>query len=597
MQFIRIVKRHGRSLLFHLRDYKEQSFLRVGALLTAVIILPLGSYLQQIFVAAFDTHQTSIVEAAYGASSVSYTISEPYETIWMIGFLIIGISSFFSIRNGSTLKSATFSISLVFFFGLTALDVIGFFIYRNDGLGVSVLANLLGASLVALLYAIVVSVSHRLGSNEVRSAAPISYASVGLLLVLVSCVFSAAYTALMVPIAVKVYAEAYAPTQVYYANPPIDEDIEEEEFRRMSFVGPVWPEESAKGMYFTGEAPHLNYSSLSKHDRSEVEISFFSDCITSDSRNLPKNDFSLKFSDISKISIGSNGVVDRVVISSPQYLDVDWADSVFGLFWVSEDARLDAGDAGGDITSEEGERVSTFLNKPESVRLVSQEELTILWQASVYKSEGDGENRVSGKAHKNLTLQIDEWEKDVTVQPKVAEFTDQILDCRPISVDDAASVAAALTLKISLKVHPNKGALRERFGSSEFTVDHGSLWLTDVNPDMFDGRSFGYLSFVAIPGGVSFVEVNGTPIKFPNDETVIWARGELEGRYQGRAKFVVAGDAHYLWTDQKRLNPTIWERLSSEERLWLLGALGALLITLGRLLFPILRSDWKVQLL
>lgn len=98
--------------------------------------------------------------------------------------------------------------------------------------------------------------------------------------------------------------------------------------------------------------------------------------------------------------------------------------------------------------------------------------------------------------------------------------------------------------------------------------------------------SLGVASGISVIGNISRAQLDGTEVKFNKDDGLD-GFGRFRGRMDGNG-YEIRGLAEGLWRNQRRVNPTRWERMPTEVQATLLAALGLILLGLGRLLMKLL---------
>jgi hypothetical protein len=115
-------------------------------------------------------------------------------------------------------------------------------------------------------------------------------------------------------------------------------------------------------------------------------------------------------------------------------------------------------------------------------------------------------------------------------------------------------------------------------------------WATieaDERKDLAESQ-VGMAEILMIGEGLSSLVVAGRKIEVgPKDALV--AVGEIDGEYDKDANLLLTGEARNLWLNDKRLNPTKWERLAVEVQLFVITTLLAAGLGIARSFRPIIR--------
>lgn len=118
----------------------------------------------------------------------------------------------------------------------------------------------------------------------------------------------------------------------------------------------------------------------------------------------------------------------------------------------------------------------------------------------------------------------------------------------------------------------------------------GWVQFTDLRPDQIGHRSLGNLGALQIRGNISDLRINDAPMVVHQIEAYT-ALGDLSAAYGDKGDIRVWGQAKRLWKDQGRLNPTKWEQLGWEVKLFLIGLVGAVAAFLGPIVAKRFRTN------
>jgi hypothetical protein len=166
-------------------------------------------------------------------------------------------------------------------------------------------------------------------------------------------------------------------------------------------------------------------------------------------------------------------------------------------------------------------------------------------------------------------------------------YTGGRLNCRsaPASaVDRAAALATAFDATLVAEI------IQRRDESRFYAVDSGRLsvsgidgWVKIDSPEVGDvsGRALGEAFGITFAGKVVGATIDGVELK-PSEQDGFDAYGEFRGTLEDSG-YRIEGSAKGLWRNQHRMNPTRWERMSTELQATLLGALGVILFALAKL--------------
>lgn len=145
---------------------------------------------------------------------------------------------------------------------------------------------------------------------------------------------------------------------------------------------------------------------------------------------------------------------------------------------------------------------------------------------------------------------------------------------------------------VLVKVSRKENALLASEEDIGFRVSGGGgfLALGGLQPEQLANHSLGSLQMLQVRGNVTdLVLDDSTATALPlNTYTAV---GELQTAYGIEGKLRVSGQAKRLWKDQSRMNPTKWEKLGWEAKLFILGLMGSVAAFLWHFLAQRLRAN------
>lgn len=145
---------------------------------------------------------------------------------------------------------------------------------------------------------------------------------------------------------------------------------------------------------------------------------------------------------------------------------------------------------------------------------------------------------------------------------------------------------------VLVKVRRKDAALLVNDMNAGFRVSGGGGWLglVGLQPEQLENHSLGTLRMFQVRGNITDLVLDGSPATARPLDTYT-AMGDLRAAYGDQGKLHVAGRVKSLWRDQSRMNPTKWEKLGWEAKVFMLGLLGAVLAFLWPLLAQRLRAN------
>jgi hypothetical protein len=165
---------------------------------------------------------------------------------------------------------------------------------------------------------------------------------------------------------------------------------------------------------------------------------------------------------------------------------------------------------------------------------------------------------------------------------------------------DARELAGAFSVGILVEIvqAPNQ---RENYlpngGRLLLNRLSGSVEIFEPMTATLSDRRLGEAASISVSGHFPRAYLDGVEVK-ADDRDGFDGFGEFVG-YLDDGGYRLTGQAAGLWRNQRRVNPTRWERLPVEIQATLLGAMGILLVFIGRFLFrifPHLKRDEELFL-
>ena len=311
-----------------------------------------------------------------------------------------------------------------------------------------------------------------------------------------------------------------------------------------------------------------------------ADVYLYSDCAFQDPDSVPRQP-SLSFSEIDNIRIAVEKGLSDVQVKSESNGWIVSTPGAIGTFWMPQP----------DASEEHLRSQNTFHSTDVSVEFRSNDPLEIRVTGFVINSESEADNYQ--KSPNEISMQIGAVERQLSFKPSDRRLTGRALLCQPIPKIDDISVLMSLTLVIRVFPANQDRVLFNRF---EHFVSLRGDWmdvdLVDRDLTAFDNVSLGRAGFMGISSGLRELSVQGRPVLDPTDSSVLWVRGKIDVRSEDASTLFLEGTAEMMWVDERRLNPTRWELLSSDERMWALGGLGTFVLSVLAWLVPFVRRHW-----
>jgi hypothetical protein len=133
-------------------------------------------------------------------------------------------------------------------------------------------------------------------------------------------------------------------------------------------------------------------------------------------------------------------------------------------------------------------------------------------------------------------------------------------------------------------------------GDYELKLFGGTGWitLTGAEADEWRHGESGTVSFISFKGNIVSFDIDDSPTT-PHPTDGYFAFGEMTGNLEGPTKIRISGTAKALWKNDARANPTKWERLRWEQRLYILGLTLTALGLILRVVITQIQKDHELQ--
>ena len=337
------------------------------------------------------------------------------------------------------------------------------------------------------------------------------------------------------------------------------------------------------------EGELVGWTSTSK-DTFDISVEFFADCAPNSpdlSKSIKENE--KKFTNIRTFGISLDVGLNRISTLGLPAISGRLAthfDTPL-MFWLDRDEN------------NKNLKTTQFVGKDAKLSIWNHtNDLAIFVSAPLATASKDG---VIGTA-RTLTLSIDNTNYSTRSTPS-AGARSSALNCRSLplkgwpakqgtAVPEKISQLSTL-IRIVRRISPESiyGA-----DDNELTVAGGNGWVAVTQPveQMSESHTRGAADFLSFRGSVASLDVDDKSIA-PRSIDHYIAFGEFIGQFERSGQLRFSGVAKALWKEQARINPTKWERLSWEQRIYILGIAVSILGAIASLFLTQIKNDTTFQ--
>lgn len=568
--------------------YKAWLYPGVPLALCIGILTSVGPSLQQYALSALNSSAPSLYGAAYDDQIVEWPNLGRWIFHWNnLIYLTMGAFATIPALRRSTIREIGTSVGGWVALLLTFLDATFGLIqgsFSATSFGTNAIANIIGGSITGLIVFIALSSARLIANlNGVRRyiapSAVIISAGFG-----VNALCYYVFFHLYQPLPVSSEALLKAPVGGWFLteNPSETSTSHEQETGDTSLFSLIPSSISPDKIEIISPQNPLSISIPPRADNYyQIEVRFFTDCLMKRPAQLPSGPPTFVASGSKAFKLTSSGGFLYADGTGPLDFASSKSGNTIAMFSLSPGSKGNSS----TMTRFDGSSNTVSIGVTDITRLA----------LGVPSFEGRAAKRkpvrrvfklMSGLTNHSFYFEPPTQHPDNSQQQcKIARPVDipssEVLETRHIIKSNGAGITAVIKVKAlpsSSSLFDSPYSKLEIAGVSGWTTVHG---LPEVDSPM----KVGSLRAISFQGTVTdfTVDTNPHPAR-PYDSFVL--QGQLEGEYLQNGTLRIHGKTNQLWRNGRRLNPTKWEMLSTEWQLSILGAFGAFLIALWRLLWP-----------
>jgi hypothetical protein len=312
-----------------------------------------------------------------------------------------------------------------------------------------------------------------------------------------------------------------------------------------------------------------------------MELSVYAQCLQRDPAKLPRPAPGVAFDLARGLEITSPGLLTTV--ATDRHASVAVTSGRESTMFTLD---LGRGSSGPDVTNLSGDDIVARVEPYETSRVALGTSLVV--------------PKTTRTAARELLIQVPQGATAIILRP-IGNDLDQRA-CRPTALTrlpaavdgteryqadvDGAMVTTLATLKRTAEPIPSLDA-----PTSSLELRGLSAWTTvhEAEASMLNPFPRERATELLFDGAITEFTLDGEPVaaKARNSFRAI---GSIEGEWLDGRRVRLSGRVEQLWRDGRRLNATRWERTPGEMQVFLLSALGALLLLAARLLWPIIAA-------
>jgi hypothetical protein len=568
-------------------------------------LLSVGAGLQHYSFAILKNNAGSIYEATYRDTLIQFPTLLAWLRIgifWplLVASAIISISAF----TARTFRGFVILAGASLFFIVTALDIVAGLILdilTPSALFENLAANFIGGVLFSAAAAVLVATYEAIASDAINKSSNkylYVYPIVPFLFgpTVAAIAYLIAYFFYQ-PMPVRLEATLGQPVTGTFSSRRTTEarnsDVGYEQQSGYFNVLPSWVEGSGAEIFSTHGRLDANWRALAREDRFVAQVSFHWNCRDDDSNDIANIR--------GPVAIRAESVRNIRVRFGRGFSEIRTRNSEMNRFNIETPASIFSIDREGP----DGLVITNYILSEDVVRLRASGGLSFYIASTFYATR---ERRFP----RDLEIIMDGVVHRYRFTPPRRVVPRAQVACRPLLVDrsnaalpsghtnvqvpEGALYVGAVVRVVRVPRTPNFLPPDE-----ELTVTGaaGDAWAKTFGVDRRNPRErrLGRARTVSFRGNVVQLLVDGNRANIgPQNE--ITARGDLVGTLHPSGEIHLVGPADALWKDGVRLNPTKWERLSTEAQIATLTFLLAILIAILRALRPVLdrfRRDEKLS--
>ncbi len=457
---------------------------------------------------------------------------------------------------------------------------------ESSNLLVSVAVNILGGLITIFIIGSIVLISRQV-HNFTGKHAPALSKSVGLSFVVCGILFSGtAYYVLYFfyqPLPVDIEVSAKMPLKGVMGGDPITalepEKLKDGAETRIVSLLPTDLEGGNVRVVSPGSNPEVHWAADGPMATLTLKVDLYADCTTEmDLRRLPKPSYTFERTGIRQVNLTLAEKGGDIVLWGDGGNKLAYRDKKPYMYWASNE--------------KEGYSLSTFSADSGAINNESSKEMATFVSVPLLKIEKDRSSRL---VPRNLRLAIDGKIFPLEFRPSPNFEKDRRINCRNLPVEPKAGVkvqanAQAIFGAILVRVTPT--AMPDRqvshpFGTKlQITHTNGWIGVTGISKSNLAGTELGRAGLISFAAGLDSLAVDGRKIDINSDQS-LFGYGDFHLSFTEDMRLRAIATARGIWLDQKRLNPTKWERLPLELQIFLITSLLGSLYWFRNLIFTL----------
>ena len=317
-----------------------------------------------------------------------------------------------------------------------------------------------------------------------------------------------------------------------------------------------------------GEKNNFNAQWFSKSQSAvfDAKIEFFADCFNEKinlNKSNPANAVHIK--DVHSIELALSGwatfsTIDVGMVTG--HLTTDFGPlSLFGLDQDADSKKI---------------TFTQFVQENASITILnSSPDLTFFVNAPMIVDTKKG---ITG-SNRTLNFAVDGKSYSITadkprIDAKVDTLTCASVEPKRALQDERTTIAGTYTYFGAVVTITKRTSSNSVYGTddSRLKVSGGNGWATLTRSSENPASEQGALEFLAFKGNISTIDVDARPVPSRAIDEYN-AFGDISGRLESDSKVRFSGTAKAFWKNGARVNPTKWERLDWNERLFIFAIL------------------------
>ena len=524
-----------------------------------------GPSVQLAFVGIVSSDAPSLYAMAYKDSlaqfpSLSGWIGDGFNWPYLVmGIVVVVCASF-----ARSFKTFLVVIGVSSVFVISGFDI---WHYANgelpDGLPISIGVNIIGGIITSVIIGSIclLSIDVRTYLESVSGKSSYLY-GINFLLCGLFASAVAYYTLYFFyqPVAVDLEASAVLPLRGSMGGEPIKDgeasasDVGAK-YRQVSLL-PANLEGGSLRIMSPGRSPQLDWTTASPMNTFNVKVDFYADCAAEvNLSKLPKPAYTFAQNGVRDMSLAFGEKGSSVVLWGDARNKLTYYDKTPFFYWASKE--------------KEGYSLSMFTMARGVVSNESAHEMATFASSTLLDPHKDGSSRLIPRT---LTLTIDGKHFPVRFKSDVGLSRDRRLNCQnmPLELTEGRQTEApirAVMAAVLVRVTPvpkSDPIVAYRSGAL-LKISHVEGWIAvnGIAQSKLADFDLGQSAMISFPSGLESLAVYGKKVETNKDQS-LFSVGDLALSFTKDMRLRLTGTAKALWVNQKRLNPTKWERLPFE---------------------------------